>query len=401
MPSKRIMAQRSDNNFELLSPAGDFDSLKAAVVCGANAVYLGLGDYNARSKAKNFSLEELRLALIYCHERNVKVYLTMNTLLKDDEINKALKLAVNAIDEGIDGIILQDLGLLKALQNVRPDFSYHASTQLGVHNAPGIKAAEKMGFKRVVLSRETLSEDIEEMNKTSKVEKEFFIHGAHCVSFSGNCYFSSLVSGYSGNRGKCLQLCRKKYTLSGEGKTKKGYMLSTKDICLVKDLKKVKSLGILSGKIEGRLRSKEYAGITAQTYSKALKGVLNASDLDKLKVVFNRGDYSSAYLNSSQPYLIYDEIQSNIGLKIGRVVSYRKDLAFFSLSSSFNVRSGDGVKLIKDGRELCGGFVILPNKIKMDRICNVTGALIYLTKSKDLSEEIEEKVKKSGGRGSE
>ncbi|MBP5648526.1 MAG: hypothetical protein J6X29_00780, partial [Clostridia bacterium] len=123
--------------------------------------------------------------------------------------------------------------------------------------------------------------------------------------------------------------------------------------------------------------------------------------IDKLKVVFNRVDYSIAYLNYSQPELIYDEIQSNIGLKIGRVVSYRKDLAFFSLSSSFNVRSGDGVKLIKDGRELCGGFVILPNKIKMDRICNVTGALIYLTKSKDLSEEIEEKVKKSGGRGSE
>lgn len=173
------MEQKSDNNFEILSPAGDFDSLKAAVACGASSVYLGLKDFNARNKAANFSFEELRLALLYCHERNVRVYLTMNTLLKDFELNDAFKLSSDAINLGIDGIIIQDLSLYFMLKRAFPDFPFHASTQMGIHNALGAAYAEKIGFDRVVLARETLTEDIKEIKNSSNVELECFIHGAH------------------------------------------------------------------------------------------------------------------------------------------------------------------------------------------------------------------------------
>ena len=192
---------------ELLSPVGDFECLKAAVQNGANAVYLGSSDFNARYSAKNFSVEELEEAIDYAHLRNVKVFLTLNTLIKNEEFNNALELASKTYELGIDGIIVQDLGLANFLIKNLPDLPIHASTQMTCHNLSGAKELEKSGFKRIVLSRELSLSEIEHITSNTSCEIEVFTHGALCISYSGQCLYSSLIGGRSGNRGKCAQGC--------------------------------------------------------------------------------------------------------------------------------------------------------------------------------------------------
>ena len=368
------MEQSLDNNHELLAPAGDFESLKYAVAGGCNAVYLGLTDFNARSKAKNFTMEELRLAVSYCHERGVRVYLTMNTLFKDKELMPALKLAKEAKDAGIDAVLVQDLAFLQLLKKELPELSIHASTQMGVHNKEGSAFAAKLGVDRIVLSRETLPEDISKISD-SGIETEFFVHGAMCVSFSGNCYLSSIVSGYSGNRGKCLQLCRKKYTLTCDKDKKTGYMLSPKDICMLPALDKLKKLGVKSYKIEGRLRSKEYAYTTSEAYSRAIAGKSRPGDIDKLKTVFNRGDYSTLYVNNDREDIIYDKQQNNIGLQIGKVMSVNP----LRISGNYKLRDGDGLKFLRNGRESGSGSVARGKTLISGKV--IAGDTAHITKS--------------------
>ena len=220
----------SFKDVELLAPAGNMESLKAAVIGGANAVYLGLKDFSARAKAVNFSLDELTDAVTYAHLFGTKVYIAVNTLIKDSEMDFAEELVHEAVKRNIDAVILQDLGLLNRLRK-KIDIPIHASTQVGIHNMYGARAAKKLGFDRIILSRETTLEDIRAIRDNIDIEIESFVHGALCVAFSGNCLFSSLISGYSGNRGKCMQLCRKKYKIDIEGLCDEGYYLSAKDIC--------------------------------------------------------------------------------------------------------------------------------------------------------------------------
>lgn len=375
--------ERNSDNMEILAPAGNMQMLKTAVAYGADAVYLGAKDFNARSKADNFSDEELRLAVSYCHERGVKVYLTLNTLIKTTEIKKAILSVRKADEAGVDAILIQDLGLYLILRKEFPHISFHTSTQMGVHNVYGAKFAERLGFDRVVLSREVLYEDVYEIKENTNVEIETFIHGAHCVSFSGNCYFSAMVSGYSGNRGKCLQLCRKPYTLSDGTKTKKGYMLSAKDICMIESLPKLKKAGVKSLKIEGRLRSNEYVGAVTATYKKALNTQVTKNDIDKLKIVFNRGDFSHAYINDDRAEIIYPIQQNHIGLFVAKIIGTKGNNLI--LDKKITLNNNDGYKILRDGKEVGSAIAINNNVIFKGKIKK--GDSLHLTKRNNLLKE--------------
>ena len=219
-------------NIELLSPAGDFECLKAAVQSGANAVYLGSSAFSARSSANNFDSDELKKAINYAHIRNVKVHLALNTLIKNNEFNDAINICKEAYELGVDAIIVQDLGIASTLIKYLPDLPIHASTQMTINNLSGAIEAEKLGFKRVILSRETSLDEIKNICKNTNIEIETFIHGALCISYSGQCLFSSLVGGRSANRGNCAQACRLPYQLlENDKEIDKGYLISPRDLC--------------------------------------------------------------------------------------------------------------------------------------------------------------------------
>lgn len=243
MPKNNNVLENShmDTVPELLVPAGDFDCVRAGVQNGADCIYLGANIFSARANAKNFSLEELKEVIEYCKIRNVKTNLTLNTLITDSEFADAVLLAKKAYEFGIDAIIVQDLGLGKYLIDNFPNLEVHASTQMSVHNLEGVLELEKLGFSRVVLSREVPINEIEYIRNNCKVDLEIFIHGALCISYSGQCLFSSLVGGRSGNRGKCAQPCRLPYELieknsKDENTIDKGYLLSPRDLCSLENL---------------------------------------------------------------------------------------------------------------------------------------------------------------------
>ncbi|MCH5157647.1 MAG: U32 family peptidase [Clostridiales bacterium] len=329
---------------QLVAPAGNFEALRAAVEFGADAVYIGMPKYGARAKADNFDLSEFERAVKFAHAYGVKIFATFNTLIKDGEMADALSSAENAYSLGADAAIVQDLRFIKELKKTLPDFTLHASTQMGIHNADGAKALIDMGISRAVLSRETLPCDIPEIKKTG-IDIEFFVQGALCICFSGNCYFSSLASSYSGNRGKCMQLCRKKYFFGG----KNGYYLSAKDLCLYDDLKRLNELGVDAIKIEGRMRSSEYVAQSVCVYKSNMP--TNAA-VSALKAVFNRGDYCNAYLDEVAPFrVLYPKSQANIGVPVGKIT---KASGKKLLVGGFTPSEGDGYKVMRGGTEVGG-----------------------------------------------
>lgn len=349
---------------QVVAPAGNFDGLRASINGGADAVYLGMPLFGARAKAQNFDNKSLKDAVEYAHLFGVKVFVTLNTIIKDNELSCATEMAKYAYSVGADAAIVQDLGLIKSLKQAIPEFALHASTQMGVHNADGAKALRDLGIERAVLARETLPSDIAEIKKTG-IEIEFFVQGALCVCFSGNCYFSSLASSYSGNRGKCMQLCRKPYHFHGN----RGYFLSAKDLCLYGELDRLRELGVDAVKIEGRMRSSEYAFCAAQVYSG------NCAQNDKmlaLKSAFNRGDYCTAYFYDDAPFnIIYSKIQGNIGVPLGRITGVRgKSVAV----QGYTPHTLDGFKILRDGNEICGAHVA-NGQIVAESNCRVGDAL--------------------------
>ena len=322
---------------ELLSPVGNFECLKAAVQNGASAVYFGASSFNARAYASNFDSESLNETINYAKLRNVKTHLTLNTLIKESEFDEAIKLAQTAYEYGIDAIIVQDLGLASKLIDLFPDLEIHASTQMTVHNLDGVKAAEQLGFKRVVLSRELSIPEIKNICENSNIEIECFAHGALCISYSGQCLFSSIVGGRSGNRGKCAQPCRLQYELmnSNNHTIDKGYLLSPKDLCSLKYLPQLIKAGVSSLKIEGRMKSPEYVAAVTRIYRKYIdlaykyiEGTIPSydvldSDIYELMQVFNRGGFSSGHLlKHENKDLIYKESPRNIGVYLGNVIKF-------------------------------------------------------------------------------
>ena len=279
---------------ELLSPAGSMESVIAAVQNGADAIYLGYGDFNARRNAKNFTREELASAVSYCHLRGCKVHLTMNTLLTDRELAGAAELAADISQMGIDAVIVQDLGVVRMLRQVAPDLSIHGSTQMTIHSLDGVKQCADLGMDRVVLSRELSRDAIEHICLNSPIEIETFVHGAMCMCYSGQCYFSGVIGGRSGNRGLCAQPCRLKY---GWGNKANQYPLSLKDMSLAGHLKELKKMGIACLKIEGRMKRPEYVAIVTRVYSQALKEGRNpsAEEMEQLRQAFSRDGFSDGY----------------------------------------------------------------------------------------------------------
>lgn len=257
-------------DFELLSPAQDFTCLKTAIQNGANSVYFGGPSFNARASATNFTKETMKQAIEYAKLRNVKTHLTLNILTKNEEIQNAIDLASYAIFCGIDAIIIQDLGLAKLLMKGFPNFPFHASTQMTVHNLEGVLELAKLGFKRAVLAREVPINEIEYICQNSPIEIEVFIHGALCVSYSGQCLFSSMVGARSGNRGKCAGPCRLPYKLIDSNKhiVDSGYILSPKDLCGINFIPRLINAGVKCFKIEGRLKPSQYVGIVTKIYRK-------------------------------------------------------------------------------------------------------------------------------------
>ena len=284
---------------EIMSPAGSLESVTAAVRGGADAVYFGAGDFNARRNAKNLSDEELAEAIKYCRLRGVKTYLTVNTLLSDRELSKAKSLVEKLTRMGADALIIQDLGVARLVKAVSPQMTMHASTQLTVHDLGGVLAAHELGFKRVVLSRELPLSEIEFICKRSPIEIEIFCHGALCMCYSGQCYMSALIGGRSGNRGLCAQPCRMMYSYSGG---KPCYPLSLKDLCAAQYLRDIEKAGVKCVKIEGRMKRPEYTALVTKIYKDAVTFGRNPSkdDIETLKTLFSRDGFTNGYLEDKK-----------------------------------------------------------------------------------------------------
>jgi putative protease len=343
---------------ELLAPAGDREALVAAVQNGADAVYLGGTAFNARMAAPNFAGPELARALEYAHARGVRVYVTVNILIADRELEEAAAFLRHLYELGADGVIVQDLGLARLARRVLPELPLHASTQMTVHNAGGLRLLEELGFRRVILARELSLEALRDLRRRTALELEIFVHGALCVCYSGQCLLSSLVGGRSGNRGRCAQPCRLPYELvdgkgvplvAGEGVG--DYLLSPRDLNLSPYLREIAAAGVDALKIEGRLKRPEYVATVVRVYRAALdrlaegrEQLLEPEEVRDLAQIFNRG-FTPGYLPGPPGRSLMSYTRpNNRGLQIGRVRSYdsRRGLAFVALEE--DVRAGDGLE---------------------------------------------------------
>jgi len=345
------------NKPELLAPCGDFECLKAAVQNGADSVYLGASSFSARAQAKNFNLEELKEAIDYAALRNVRVHLALNTLLTDNEFEEAVKVAEIAYKYGVSALIVQDLGLATYLLKHFPDLPIHASTQMTVHNLDGVRQLEKLGYSRIVLARETPLSEIENICKNTNVEIETFLHGALCISYSGQCLFSSIIGGRSGNRGKCAGPCRLPYELLEENsKLDSGYLLSPKDICSLDILPKLIASGVSCFKIEGRMKTPEYVAIVTKIYRKYIDIVLEKKtykidpiDRQNLMQAFNRGGFSTAYFEDEpNRNLIFKEKPNNMGIYVGDVYHFNPNKGHISLTLENTLSIGDKISINND-----------------------------------------------------
>ncbi|QCX32928.1 U32 family peptidase [Caloramator sp. E03] len=330
---------------ELLAPAGDFESLKAAVLNGANAVYIGGKEFSARQFAGNFDRDEIIEAVRFCHSYNTKVYVTINTLLRNDELLPALEYAAFLYKIGVDAIIIQDIGFLYLIRKNLPDFEVHASTQMTVHNLDAVNLLYNIGIKRVVLSRELSLEEIRHIVKNTKAEIEVFVHGALCISFSGQCLFSSLIGGRSGNRGRCAQPCRLEYVLDDKSKS---HYLSPKDLSTLNILSELVDTGVASLKIEGRMKRPEYVAIVVSTYKKALEGNIKEKDIEDITQIFNRGGFTNAFLKGREGFdMMSYKRPKNWGTYLGKVIKSDGKFAQILLERQLNV--GDGIEIFNKG----------------------------------------------------
>ena len=398
---------------ELLAPAGSYDAFLAAVENGANAVYLGGKQLNARQSAGNFDEQELEKAIDYAHLRGVSVYLTMNTLVLDSEFEQAVEFAKVAYRLGIDAIIVQDLGFAAAIREQLPEVHLHASTQMTTYSLEGVKELEQLGFSRVVLARELSLDEIDYICKNTNLEIEAFVHGALCISYSGQCLMSSIIGGRSGNRGKCAQPCRLPYTMLREGNAVgEGYLLSPKDISYIEDLDRLVKAGVHSFKIEGRMKSPEYVAMVVSKYRKYLDQVIknidlgadtnalnseqanadtsadistgtsadtsaeknaqtneyarstrariSEQDMHELMQSFNRGGFSKGYLNKKTgPDMMTFKKPKNWGTYLGVVAAHNEKTGSLRIKLDSSLNMGDGIEVWTNsiGAESPGGIV--------------------------------------------
>ena len=333
---------------ELLAPAGKMDTLVGVINAGANAVYLAGKRFGARGLAENFKEEELKKLISYAHIRNVLVYVTVNTLILDSEIDSLLEYTDFLVKENVDAFIIQDIGVISLLKKrYKNQVKLHASTQMNSYSVEQAKMLKTMGIDRIILSREVDIETIKEIKRCVDIELEVFVHGALCVCYSGNCLFSSVMSNRSGNRGLCAQPCRLPFKLLVDGKQEEAnkYLLSTKDLMTLEHIGKLQGL-VDAVKIEGRLRSFEYAVQSVLSYRKALdnKKINLEEETRKLKLVFNR-EYTKGFLFGEDAKDIINSYRPNhMGIRIGQVVDYQKGSMKVLLDGDLSL--GDGIRIL-------------------------------------------------------
>lgn len=355
----------NSNKPELLAPAGGMTHFEAAVENGADAVYFGGKGFNAREFADNFGKSEMERSISYAHKKGVKTYMTLNTLVKESELTEALKQAEEGASSGADAFIIQDLGLAALLRKELPEVPLHLSTQATVYDPEGVEMAREMGFKRVVLARELSLEQIRTCAAVPGIETEVFVHGALCMCLSGQCAMSALIGGRSGNRGQCAQPCRRRYELEEEaGGTlgEPGYLLSPRDISYLSDLDALVGAGVDSLKIEGRLKSPEYAAVTVGTFRKYLDRVLSGGDpaadpedIRRMEQVFSRGGFTRGYLYGKPGgALLSGESPKHKGIFLGEVKKVRpsaldREKSLLEVDLARELRVGDGIEVMAPG----------------------------------------------------
>lgn len=335
---------------ELLSPAGDIEKLKVAVQNGADAIYMAGKNFGARAFSKNFENDEIIEAINYCHLYGVKLYVTINTIIYEPEVEEFIDYVEFLYKNNVDAVIIQDLGMADLIHKKFPNLIMHASTQMNIHSIKGLKLLKEMGFKRVVLAREVSLETIKQMKKEVDIELEVFVHGALCISCSGNCYYSYFEMNRSANRGKCAQMCRMPYDLYKNGKKielKDKYLLSPKDLCTVEKLEDLIDAGIDSFKIEGRMKSKEYVGLVTRIYRNKIDfDKANSNDINNMQKVFNRGFTLGNLYNQKGKDFINGYKPNHMGVYLGKVVGYNKGKVKIKLEDDLN--QGDAIRFIQD-----------------------------------------------------
>lgn len=394
---------------ELLAPAGNKESLVAAIEAGCDAVYLSGIMFGARKFAKNFSNEEIIEAIKYAHKYKVKVYVTVNTLIYEDEIDEFLNYIDFLHNSNVDAVIMQDIGMMDKVRKTYPNLKIHASTQMHIHNLEGTKFMENLGLERVVLARETNYEEIKKIKENTKIELEIFIHGALCMCYSGQCLMSSLIGGRSGNRGSCTQCCRLPYDLISDNKkvNKNKYLLSTKDLNSIDNLYKLLELNIDSLKIEGRMKSPEYVYQVVKIYRMIIdayyqnKKINLENEIKKLQIIFNRKFTKGFLFNEDNNNFINTYRPNHMGIEIGKVIDYKNGFAKILLTDNLNLL--DGIRII-DKQDT--GFIVtkmFKNKhqiekaykndvieIKVDKV-NLN-SIVIKTKDNNLINEIDKEI---------
>lgn len=400
---------------ELLAPAGNMENLKYAVMAGCDAVYLGLKKFGARAFSSNFSDSEFIEAVNYCHLYGVKVYVTLNTIIYDYEVADFLETVDFIHKNNVDAVLIQDLGMLDLVRKTYPNLEVHASTQMHIHNLDGVKVLEKLGIKRAVLARETSIDTIKYIKENSNIELEVFVHGALCVSYSGECLMSKFIGGRSGNRGECAGACRLSYDVVDSNNNilnKNKYPISTKDLNTIYYIDKLIESGAASLKIEGRMKSKEYVYMvvklyrdTIDNYYKTGKVIVNEDDLLKLKKIFNR-EYTKGFLfNINNNELINSYRPNHMGVNVGKVLNYKNGYATILLTDHVSIGSGLRVlsknnkdvgilvnefykkdKLVKDAYKNDIISIKVHDKVFKDDI-------VVITNDKSISKSIEDYIK--------
>ena len=378
---------------ELLAPAGDMESLYAAIHGGCDAVYASLKDFGARKYAKNFSREELSEAVKICHLYNVKIYITLNTLVKDSEVDNFLDTVDYLYNINVDAVLVQDFGMLMLIREMYPDLEVHASTQFNNSSVDTVKLLESLGVKRVVLSRELSIDEIDSIDTT--MEKEVFIHGALCISYSGNCLLSSMIGNRSGNRGEGAGSCRLPYKLYLDNKLiNDGYLLSTKELNTMPNFDRLLNSSIKSYKIEGRMKGPEYVYFITKLYRNLIDGKKNnIEDINTLKILFNRGFTTGNLFND---YIMNTKSPNHLGLEIGEVIDI--DNEFIKIKLNRRLYQEDGIRFSKSGIGMIVNYLYDKNKKltnSVDDICYVKNSInlknkdkVSLTSSKVLKKEL-------------
>ena len=397
---------------ELLAPAGSMDAFYAAIEAGCDAVYIGGYSFGARAFSDNFSNEEIIECINYAHLYGVKIYVTVNTLVFENEVEMFLNYIDFLHSNNVDAIIIQDLGMFDLIRKTYPNLEIHISTQMNIHNLNGSLMMEKLGAKRVVLARETDFETLKQIRKNTNIELEVFVHGALCVSYSGQCLMSYLIGGRSGNRGKCAGTCRQKYSLVDERGKKYNtddYLLSMKDLNILENIGQLIDLGIDSFKIEGRMKRAEYVYLVVSIYRKVIDSYLKEKkvnitkeDILDLYKIYNR-KFTKGYLFEND--VINQYRPNHLGINIGKVIKVNDHKVYIKLTDT--LRKGDGIRFLnqkedtgltitkmfvnnEDVNEASNGDIVI---IKGDIICDVNSPVIKTTDKKQL-DIIEDKLKK-------